>query len=435
MASVLCISGLDPSGHAGLSADMRALGFLGIECLPLVTTLTVQNSKTFSEFLPVPADLLEKQLGAIFEEQVPDAVKMGMLGSADIARTLVNFFDDKKIDIVLDPVFKSTTGFGLVDDELLELYRTELLPISRLVTPNALEAMILCGMKVENPEQAKSACQIIFDMGPGSVLLKGGHFKECRGTDILFDGIEYHELKGIELELNARGTGCTYSSLIAGYLALGMDAPKAVNNAKLALSRLLQGAENSKSRKLDFNHKLSPEENTVWHELNNAISSIISIMPPEYIAEVGNNVAYALESASGPEGICSLDSRLLLKGNKIVTLGRPVFGRQSHVGRVVLAAMASDSSMRCAMNIKYSDENLARIENAQLKIGSFDRTGEPQTSSSMEWGTGKAINDLGYVPDAIFDRGSIGKEPMIRLLAKNPAELLEKLAKLTESGK
>ena len=139
---------------------------------------------------------------------------------------------------------------------------------------------------------------------------------------------------------------------------------------------------------------------------------------------------YALPEADSPEDYCSLDSRLLDKGSHVVTLGMPVFGRISHVGRVALAAMNHDANMRSAMNLKYSDALVSHMEEIGLSICSFSRAEQPEDSRSMEWGTGKAISVLGYVPDVVFDKGGVGKEPMIRLLAENPEELLVKLRKV-----
>ena len=431
MASVLCIAGLDPSGHAGLSADIRALEFLGVKPLPIASVLTVQNSKSFSEFQPVPIDIIKKQITAILEDEKPDAAKLGILGTAEIASYVSEVLSEAGIPFVTDPVLSSSTGYSLADEELIDSYKHDVFPAASLVTPNSHEASVITGIDVTDPESAKIACQHIFDMGPKAVLVKGGHFKNGRGTDILYDGSEFYELKGQEINGEIRGTGCTLSSLIAGYIALGLKTPEAVKKAKNVFARALE-MSGQHCRKFTFKEPMTPEKAEIWHAVNNAVSEILAIMPSGLIAEVGNNLAFASSGAKGPEDICSLDSRLLAKGNRVVTLGTPVFGRKSHVGRVVLATMHHDPDMRCAMNLRYSDELISQLENAGFKIGSFSRGEQPEDSSSMEWGTGKAISDLGFMPDAVFDQGGVGKEPMVRLLAKNPPELVEKLNKLLE---
>jgi len=431
MASVLCIAGLDPSGHAGLSADIRALEFLGVKPLPVASVLTVQNFKSFSEFQPVHLDIIEKQIHAILEDEKPGTAKLGIIGSAEILHSIVIILSEAKIPIITDPVLGTSTGYSLVDEELMKAYKQVLFPAASLVTPNAHEASIITGIEVTDPESAKTACQHIFDMGPKAVLVKGGHLSSGRGTDILYDGSEFYELEGQEINGEVRGTGCTLSSLIAGYIAIGLETLEAVKKAKNDLTRVLKMS--SQQGKITFKETMTPKKAEIWHSVNNAISDILAIMPSCLIAEVGNNMAFAVPGADAPEDICSLDSRLLAKSDRVVTLGTPVFGRKSHVGRVVLAAMSHDPEMRCAMNLRYSNELIHQLENAGFSVGSFSRKKQPEDSSSMEWGTGNAISNLGYVPDMVFDQGGVGKEPMIRLLARNPSELFDKLKRVLEA--
>lgn len=429
MPSVLCIAGLDPSGYAGLSADLRALAYLDVHAQPVISSLTVQNLHSFSEFQPVPPELITKQLKTIMEDRKPDAIKIGVLGSAEIARIVADFLDGCGAPSVVDPVFASTTGFSFIDDEIAEIYVHDILPVSSLVTPNAHEASILSGISVTDPDTAKEAAKVILDMGAHGVLIKGGHFTSQVGTDIFCDSDGLQMLPSPVVEHKSRGTGCTYSALIAGHLSRGLPLRNSVRMAKDDISRVLDRCSVVTSQE---ETDLSSELAHVRDELNAAVSRILRIIPVEYIAEVGNNIAYATDDAKSPDEICSLDSRIIIKGPRVATLGTPVFGRRSHVGRVVLAAMAKDRSVRCAMNLKYSENLIVRLRDIELTVGSFDRQGEPESASSMEWGTGKAINDLGYVPDAVFDLGSIGKEPMIRLLARDPQDLIRKLEKIAE---
>lgn len=441
MTSVLCIAGLDPSGHAGLSADIRALEYLGIKPLPIASVLTVQNLKRFSEFQPVPLELIKKQLSAVLEDGLltsketkadkPEIAKLGILGTAEIAVYIAEALSEAGIPIITDPVLSSSTGYSLVNEELMEAYKQNIFPVASIITPNSHEASVITGIEVTDPESAKIACQHLYDLGPKAVLIKGGHFASGRGTDIFYDG-EFHELKSQEIDGDIRGTGCTLSSLIAGYMAKGLETVNAVKHAKHDFTKAFMRSSQH-GNTMRFSDSLSPEQAEIWHSVNQAKLEVLEIMPSSLIAEVGNNLVYAMPGADSPEGICSLDSRLLAKGDHVVTLGIPVFGRKSHVGRVVLAAMNHDPKMRSAMNLKYSDALVSLMEKVGLSIGSFSRAEQPEDSSSMEWGTGKAISDLGYVPDAVFDKGGIGKEPMIRLLAQNPQKLLGKLRKILEA--
>ena len=240
MPSVLCISGLDPSGHAGLSADMRALAFLGISALPVATALTVQNFKSFSELHPVPSEIISKQLDSVLQEHTPQAIKVGMLGSSENASLVADFMDGNRIPSVVDPVFASSTGFRLIDPEMLDIYKYEVIPASSLVTPNAPEASILTGIDVTSPESAMEACSIILDLGARSVLIKGGHFTDSLGTDIFRDGTGSLTLAGIPHVKAQRGTGCVYATLAAGHIAKGLNVLDAVKRAKIDMKGAME---------------------------------------------------------------------------------------------------------------------------------------------------------------------------------------------------
>ncbi|MBA3046242.1 MAG: hydroxymethylpyrimidine/phosphomethylpyrimidine kinase [Euryarchaeota archaeon] len=252
MPSVLCLSGLDPSGHSGISADMRALNFLGVRCFPVITVLTVQNEKSFSEMQPVPTEMLQKQLDAILETATPDAVKIGALGSSDIAALVAGFFEDRGIPIVLDPVFVSSTGFNLVDDEMIEIYKHDLFPLARILTPNVQEAERIAGIQVKNIDHGRLACQMIYDLGPKYVLLKGGHLEKNRGTDLFYDGNDFTVLESEEIDVKARGTGCAFSSLIAGCISFGLGPLEAAKRAKTDMARVLTLSARNNSAVLQF---------------------------------------------------------------------------------------------------------------------------------------------------------------------------------------
>jgi hydroxymethylpyrimidine/phosphomethylpyrimidine kinase len=211
---------------------MRALAFLGIRALPVASALTVQNLKSFSELHPVPGEIISKQLDSILQEQKPNAIKVGMLGSYENASLVADFMDGSRIPSVVDPVFASSTGFSLMDPDMLEIYKYEVIPASSLVTPNAPEASVLTGIKVTGPESAMVACRIILDLGAGSVLIKGGHFIESKGTDVFMDAAGSITLAGKAPKKDMRGTGCVYASLAAGHIAKGKGVRDAVKRAK-----------------------------------------------------------------------------------------------------------------------------------------------------------------------------------------------------------
>ena len=399
---------------------MRALNFLDVGCFPVVSALTVQNSGRFAALEAVSAELMERQIDAALDEKTPGSVKVGLLANAEqiemLARKLGNFL------LVVDPVMRSSTGFDIVDDDMLAAYKNTLFPKATLVTPNAYEASELAGSDVTDIESAKRACLAIAELGSRAVLVKGGHFDSEKGTDVLYLDGDFHLLAGAEQETELRGTGCTYSSLIAGYMATGHELLQSAEQAKTHMNSFLEPQDGG---------TLSQAQMEVWLAVHSAAASLISILPPDFIAEVGNNIAFALEGASTPDDVCSLDSRLVVKSGKVVTLGTPVFGRDSHVGRVVLAAMRHYPDLRCALNLRYSENTLSIIKQINLNTGRFDRLSESHSKSSMEWGTDTALQNSGRL-DIIYDTGSVGKEPMIRLLATDPGAAIGMLRRILE---
>jgi hydroxymethylpyrimidine/phosphomethylpyrimidine kinase len=169
------------------------------------------------------------------------------------------------------------------------------------------------------------------------------------------------------------------------------------------------------------------EHFAVWLELKKAVDNLLTFLPKEFVPEVGMNVGYALQDAKKLEDICAINGRIVKTKDKPVRCGGMEFGVSKHVASVILAAMKFDPETRCAMNIKYSDENIEKCKKAGFKIGTFDRMQEPhEVKSTMEWGTKYAIQKLGCIPDVIYDEGGVGKEPMIRVLGKNPKDAVNK---------
>jgi predicted fused transcriptional regulator/phosphomethylpyrimidine kinase len=169
------------------------------------------------------------------------------------------------------------------------------------------------------------------------------------------------------------------------------------------------------------------EHFAVWLELKKAVDVLLTFLPKEFVPEVGMNIGYALQDAKKLDDICAINGRIVKTKDKPVRYGSIEFGVSKHVASIILAAMKFDCKTRCAMNLKYSDENIEKCKKARFKIGTFDRIQEPhEAKSTMEWGTTKTIQKLGSVPDIIYDTGGNGKEPMIRILGKNPKDVVNK---------
>ena len=252
LKSVLTIAGSDSSGGAGIQADLKTFEAHSVYGMSVITALTAQNTLGVQEVMAVPADFIRRQLSSVFEDIVPDAVKIGILPDIDSMMAVAEILDEYGCkNVVLDPVLSSTSGTELTRMQALSTLKRELFSRSRLITPNIPEAERLCEMSISSAKDMEKAAQCLGGVYGCSVLLKGGHSTEfkskdeeckCRdesSNDLLLIKQESGEpfmkiwLSGERISNpNTHGTGCTLSSAIASNLALGMNLEDAVRSAK-----------------------------------------------------------------------------------------------------------------------------------------------------------------------------------------------------------
>jgi len=429
MIAALTVAGSDSSGGAGVLADTKAFASVDVHGCAVLTSVTAQNTQTVRSIHPLPVSLIEEQFAAVLTDLDVKAAKTGMLYSGEIVSVVSSALKDKGFPIVVDPVLVSTVGEPLHSTGLVDSLKRELIPMADLLTPNIHEASALAGIAVENMEDVRKACSILHGLGSENVLVKGGHFGDD-ATDVLFDGSTYMEFRGHRFEGDVHGSGCAFSALIAANLARQMGMEESVRRAKRRISLGFQfGYEIGKGARVINSHHVV-DRYSVWKDLFDAIESLKSLLPAENVPEVGMNFGYALPLATDASEVCALRGRLIRVGDSVGSTGCPDFGSSTHVARIILAAAEFNPLIRSAINLKYRKETLHSCEAADLVVASFDRSKEPEGVSSMEWGTRQAMSDSGSVPDVIYDEGAKGKEPMIRLLGRNPADVLSKLKKI-----
>lgn len=245
MRTVLTIAGADPSGGAGIQADIKTFAAFGVDGLSAITSLTAQNRRAVKSTIPVPPAFLLKQVVVLLEEFRPDAVKIGMLATSANATAAAKVIKLKRLtNIVLDPVMKSSGGYPLIDSKGLSSIKG-LLPVTTVVTPNVDEAEELSGVRIRDVKGMEAAAERIFSYGPEYVLVKGGHLKDSP-TDVLYDGRRFEHFEGRRLKGRKErfhGTGCVLSAAIAAGLAKGRTVRKAVEDAKEFLEEVLKGRE------------------------------------------------------------------------------------------------------------------------------------------------------------------------------------------------
>lgn len=244
---VLSIAGSDSSGGAGIQADIKAMSAIGVFSTTAITAITAQNTTGVTAIQGISPNIVAGQIDAVFSDMPPAAVKIGMLFSAEIAKVVANrLIHHKAQNIILDPVMVSTSGSKLIADDAIETIKRNLFPISKLITPNRFEAELLSGVKLSSPKHCGEAAAKIIEYGAEYVLIKGGHFDGKKMIDYLFDrnGL-VREFEATKVETNnTHGTGCTLSSAIASFMALGNMTEEAVGLAKEYLQKaLVEGAD------------------------------------------------------------------------------------------------------------------------------------------------------------------------------------------------
>jgi hydroxymethylpyrimidine/phosphomethylpyrimidine kinase len=232
---VLSIAGSDSGGGAGIQADLKTIAALGCYGMTAITALTAQNTLGVRSIHAVPLQMLADQIDAVVEDIGVDAVKIGMLHSADTVRAVAQALERHALQcIVLDPVMIATSGAVLIDHEAIAVLVRELFPKADVITPNLDEASLLVGRTLASEADIEAAAQQLLEMGARAVLVKGGHLPGDTVSDLLLtcDGKAHWMLAPRIPSPNTHGTGCTLSSAIAAHLALGSTLTQAVEQAR-----------------------------------------------------------------------------------------------------------------------------------------------------------------------------------------------------------
>jgi len=254
--NVLTIAGSDPSGGAGIQADLKTFSALGAYGTSVITALTAQNTRGVTGVHPVPAEFIAAQLETLLDDVHLDAVKIGMVASREVAEVIREALTRRRPRwVVLDPVMVAKSGDILVDDAGIRAVREVLVPLADLVTPNLPEAAVLLDAPVPGDRDGMLAlAPALRALGAGATLLKGGHLSGEECPDLLITAEATHWVEGARVDTaNLHGTGCTLSSAIAARLALGEALPAAVAGAKQWLGEALAA-----SRRLDVGQGRGP---------------------------------------------------------------------------------------------------------------------------------------------------------------------------------
>ncbi len=245
ISTALSIAGSDPSGGAGIQADLKSFSARGVYGMAAVTALTAQNTQGVSGVHAVPAEFVGQQIRAVLEDIRVDAVKIGMIANAEIAAAVVGALFPYRGPVVLDPVMVAKGGHTLLPEDAVAALRDRLLPRATVLTPNLPEAAALLGCDVATTRDAmEQQAHALAALGPKAVLIKGGHLEGADSPDILATDGKGHWISGTRVDTkNTHGTGCSLSSAIAAEVAKGKTLPAAVRIAKSWLTGAISAAD------------------------------------------------------------------------------------------------------------------------------------------------------------------------------------------------
>jgi len=233
---VLIVAGSDSGGGAGIQADIKTVTALDGFAMTAVTALTAQNSLEVRGVMPVPPNFVAEQIATVMDDLGVDAIKTGMLATAEIINAVADSLDAETKDIprVIDPVMVSTSGDPLLDDDAVETLKTRLFPGAALITPNAIEAGRLTSIEITNEESMTEAAAVLSGFGARAVLIKGGHVAGDKVVDLLFEGgaLTQRYVNERLKTTDTHGTGCTLASAIATGLAQRMALADAIMRAR-----------------------------------------------------------------------------------------------------------------------------------------------------------------------------------------------------------
>ena len=436
----LSIAGSDSGAGAGIQADVKTFSALGVYGCTAITVITAQNTQEITEIIDLPDHLITNQIQSIMSDIRPHAIKIGMVYAKEIIHSIHALLMGIKIPIVLDPIFSAGTGSKLILDDAFESFVSELIPISTVITPNLMEAQKLSGIQIESEGDMIEAAKKIKKLGVENVIIKGGHLRKRKVTDILFfNEDKIHKTYNTRISIREfHGSGCNFSASITALLAKGFHVIDAFNIANQFVHKSIENALKL-GKGLVVSNPISglyedASRYNVIKELQFAIIEIEGMKRiSELLPETQSNIVFALQDAHDISDVAGIRGRIARIDKVAKAVSNIEFGASRHVASAVLAYMTINRSIRSAMNIKY-DNKLLRITKRLFEVSEYQRSNEPihlkkKEGKTIFWGIKNALI-TNPAADIIYHKGDFGKEPMIMIFGADPKNVLEKIKKI-----
>ena len=437
MKNILTIAGYDPSSGAGITKDLDVFYALGIHGISVPTCLVLQGPQGVQGVYPIPYVQFIEMIDMMNNALPVDGIKIGAVWNEAYVEKIASFLSDHgNIPIVVDPVIESKNGTRLLTDKGLTELIKRIFPVTDIVTPNLPEASIIIGKEVKTLEDMESCAKDIFDMGPGAVIIKGGHLSG-EPIDLFFNGKDFINLKKRRINREVHGTGCTFSSLITAFLVHGYDKKEAFFASEKIMEELLGNSYriNADGYFYASSGIVNSRFSDMWmvlQAMREAGDMLCRLNMVELIPASQMNMGYAIRDARGIEDIAAFPGRIGINEGKILLKGQPAFGASSHVARLILSFMKSYPHIRSCVSVRYERAMIEKAHESDMNVLFYDRKNEPEAvkeaeGKNLDFITEEVLKGEHLPPDIIYDLGDVGKEPIIRLFAKDPLELIKKM--------
>ena len=424
--NILSVGGSDPSSRAGIQSDIRTFSDFGAYGFTVITALTSQNTKQVSNIEPVSKKSLKSQLDSILSDFHIDAIKIGMVYNSDIIKVIHSKFRHSQIPIIVDPIIKSTTGATLLKKNSIIDYKKMIIPLADIITPNKYEAKILSGMS-----NVRNAAKKIQTLGAASVIVTGASKSKNKISDHILEKNKEYQITGKIIPIENHGSGCNYSASLTVLLAKQYTISQAVKIAKNYVYNSIKNSKNvGKGVRIAY-HTTSDKKMELIESINDfkRIRNIYKIIP-----ECQTNFVFSKRKPKTIKDVLGVSGRLVKSDKEVITAGEIMYGGSHHVATAVIQVNKKFPNICSGLNIKFDPKIISKAKSCGLTILNYDRSEEPKKSkqyegSSIKWGINNAIKTK--IPDIIYHKGDMGKEPMILVFGERPSDIITKISKIT----
>jgi len=423
--NVLSIGGSDPSSGAGIQSDIKTFENHGVYGFTVITAITSQNTKKISKILPISSKIIKSQLESVLSDFQIDSIKIGMMYDSSIIKAVHVMIKNQKCPIVVDPIIESTTKAILLKKSAITDYKKMIIPLATIITPNKRESKILSGCS-----KVDDAARGLQELGARNVIITGYRESERVIEDFVMESDSNYILKGKKIKMINHGSGCNYSASITASLARKKSIHEAANIAK---EYVYQSIKNSKD--LGKGIKITYKKNSeIQKQLSLSIIDFQNIKDvSKIIPECQTNFVFSKNKPKNIKNVLGISGRLVKSGNSVIQAGDLVFGGSQHVATALIEVSKKFPDIRSAINIKYEPKLITKAKKRKMSVLTYDRKKESKNSklkenSSISWGVSSCLKS--EMPDIIYHKGDLGKEPMIIVFGNTPTEVVKKIKQI-----